>query len=133
VKDVSPVSNRELRRFGLLLGALVAGLMGVAPMLLRRRVHLWPWPVAAILWIMALAMPSALAPIQRGWIRVGRALGWVNQRIILTAVYLVFIVPLAMLMKVFGRDRIGRRFDPAVTSYRVASTPRTPRSIEKPY
>ncbi|HVA81785.1 MAG TPA: SxtJ family membrane protein [Candidatus Binataceae bacterium] len=133
MKDASSVSIRELRRFGLLLGALIAGLLGVAPMLLRHHVHLWPWPVAGILWMMALATPAALAPIRRGWIRVGRALGWVNQRVILTAVYLVFIVPLAMLMKVLGRDRIGRRFDPALTSYRVASTPRPPRSIEKPY
>ncbi len=125
--------TRELREFGLIVGALFVAVFGLIPLIRRHPVHLWPWIVAAILWTFALAWPRGLTPVYRGWTRLGQALGWINTRIILTVLYVLVIVPIGAIMRIFGRDRMARRLDPACASYRVLSRNRAEKDMEKPF
>ncbi len=131
--DAGKPRTRELRDFGLLLGAMFAAIFGVIPLLRHRQPHPWPWMLAAALWILALAWPRGLTLVYRGWTKFGQALGWVNTRVILTALYAIVIVPLGVAMRLLGRDRMARRFDPARESYRVASRNRAEKDMEKPF
>ena len=72
---------RELRRFGLLLGALLAGFFGVLPALVRHHFHFWPWLAAVMLWVAALTYPPALRYVYAAWMKLGLALGWFNTRV----------------------------------------------------
>ncbi len=123
----------ELRNFGLLLGALFAAIFGLLPWMRHRPLEYWPWTVAAVLWLAALAWPRSLAWLHRWWTRLGHALGWFNTRVILTVIYFVGVTPLGFVMWVFGRDRMKRSFDLKCKSYRVPSRPQSPRSMEKPF
>ncbi len=126
-------SNSELRKFGLILGALFAILFGAVPILRHHGAPRWPWIVAAILWIPALAFPRALAPLHKWWTRLGHAMGWFNTRLILTVIFLLTVAPLGAMMRLFGRDRMKRGFDPRSESYRVESRRRPPTSMERPF
>ena len=126
-------SNSELRKFGLILGALFAILFGVVPILRHHGAPRWPWIVAAILWIPALAFPRALGPLHKWWTRLGHAMGWFNTRVILTVIFLLTVAPLGAMMRLFGRDRMKRGFDPRSDSYRVESRRRPPTSMERPF
>jgi hypothetical protein len=130
-----PAADRaELRNFGLILGGLVAAFFGVLPMLRHRPVvHLWPWCLAALLWVLALLRPSMLSCLHNGWTRLGWVLGWVNTRVILTLIYAVLITPLGIAMRLFGRDRMARRFDRSAASYRSVSHKRPLTDMEHPY
>lgn len=126
-------SNSELRKFGLILGALFAILFGAVPILRHHGAPRWPWVVAAILWIPALVFPRALAPLHKWWTRIGHAMGWFNTRVILTVIFLLTVAPLGAMMRLFGRDRMKRGFDPRSDSYRVESRRRPPTSMERPF
>ena len=128
------VDRAELRKFGLILGGLFAAFFGVWPMLRHPPVlHLWPWCLAALLWVLALLQPSMLSYLHNGWTRLGWVLGWINTRVILTLIYVVLITPLGIAMRLFGRDRMARRFDHSLASYRSVSRQRPVTDMEHPY
>jgi len=132
-REVAEASAKELRTFGLVLGALFAAFFGVWPLLRHRGTPLWPWIVAVILWLLALIWPAALSYLHRGWTRLGLALGWVNTRVILTLLFAISIVPVGLVMRLCGRDRMARKLDPGSASYRVPSRQRTDKDMEHPY
>jgi Saxitoxin biosynthesis operon protein SxtJ len=130
---VASVSRKELRGFGLVLGALFAAFFGLWPLLRHHSTPLWPWVVAAVLWLFALIWPPALSYLYRGWTRLGLALGWVNTRVILTLLFAISIVPVGLIMRLCGRDRMARKLDPDCASYRVPSRRRGDKDMEHPY
>jgi hypothetical protein len=126
-------TRAELRNFGLVLGAMFAGFFGLIPLAIHHRTRIWPWTVAAVLWTTALTLPSALRIIHLGWCRLGLWLGWFNTRVILTLVFGLMIAPLGVVLRFFGRDRVGRRFEPHSKSYRTSSRERPSCTMENPY
>jgi len=133
LRAAGQLPKAELRNFGLVLGALFAGLFGVLPLLRHHTPAQWPWVLAAVLWLPALIWPRSLTLLHRGWMRLGHALGWFNTRVILTLIFMIVITPFSFVMWVFGRDRMKRGFDPKVETYRVPSQPRQPQGMEKPF
>ena len=45
----------------------------------------------------------------RGWMALGHALGWVNGHLILGAVFVLVLQPIALLMRLCGYDPLRRR------------------------
>ena len=126
-------AHRELRNFGLLLGVLFVAVFCLVPWLTRRVVHVWPAALALVLWAGAIARPQLLGPLHAGWTRLGHALGWVNTRVVLTVVFFLMVVPIGLIMRMFGRDPMARRFEAERESYRVPSRSRGRESLEHPY
>ena len=129
------LTSRELRQFGLVMAAALVVVFGLAlPWLFSRPLPTWPYAAAGALVALALAVPRALGPLHRVWMKVGHALGWVNTRIILSALFFVLVFPIGLLMRLFGKDTIMRSRDPNLESYRIASAPKAdPKSMEKPF
>lgn len=124
----------ELRNFGVILGALFAAFFGLLPLIRHHHaLHIWPWCLAAVLWILALLRPSMLSYLYVAWTRLGWTLGWLNTRIILTVIYALLIVPIGTVMRLWGRDRMGQRFDRETTTYRVSSRSRSAKDMERPF
>ncbi len=124
---------QELRRFGLLLGALLAAIFGGIPLLRHHSTPVWPWVIGAVLWLGALLAPTALGYLHRGWARLSGALGWINTRVILSLLYAIAVVPIGLVMRLVGRDPMVRKFDPTLESYRIPSKQRSPSHLERPF
>src|SRR5579864_1773697 len=131
--EAAPASAKELRTFGLVLGALFAAFFGLWPLFRHHSSHSWPWITAGMLWILAFLCPTALSYLYRGWTKLGLALGWVNTRVILTLLFAITIVPVGLVMRLCGRDRMARKLDPDCASYRVPSRQRPDKDMERPY
>ena len=131
----TPPETGELRKFGFVMAAAVAVVFGIVlPWIFGRAWPTWPFVVAGIIVAFALVWPRALAPVLRGWMKVGHALGWVNSRIILSVLFFGVVLPLGLLMRLFGKDPVARRRDASATSYRIAAAPQAdPKSMEKPF
>ncbi len=132
--DIPEQDKKGLRSFGLITGAIIAVLFGLffPLVLLDRPVPTWPWVIAGVLWLWALALPNTLRPVYHGWMHVGHVLGWVNTRIILGVVFYVVVLPMGLVMRIFA-DPMARRRTPAQTSYRVESVRLPKERMERPY
>lgn len=135
IKDNSSTPDSStLRSFGLVTGAIVAGLFGLlVPWLKHAAWPRWPWAVAVPLVLAALVAPRALSGVYRIWMRVGHVLGAVNTRIVLGILFFLVFTPAGIVMRLFGRDPLNRRFDPAAASYRIPVDQDRSSMMEVPY
>jgi hypothetical protein len=70
--------------------------------------------------LLAFAAPRVLDAPNRVWMRVARALGWINSRILLTLLFFVVITPYGALQRLVGRDRLGRKWHRATPTWTPA-------------
>jgi len=124
---------KELRKFGFLVGG-VFGLIGVWPKLFHGA-SLRPWAIilAGLLILPALVFPKILSPVQRGWMKVGHVLGWINTRIIMAVIFFLVVTPMAWIMRLLGKDPMLRRFEPKAQTYRIKRNPRPATHLTKQY
>ncbi|MCE9624862.1 MAG: sxtJ [Deltaproteobacteria bacterium] len=126
--------RRELRRFGLLVGGVFAGLFGlVLPFLLHRPYPRWPWFPAVPLLFFALLFPPALKIPHRAWTLLGEVLNWVNTRIVLSLLFFLIFTPISLVLKMLGKDPMFRRFQKEMPSYRSPSREPLPGQMERPF
>jgi len=125
----------ELRKFGLVVGVVLAVMFGVVlPWIFNRALPLWPYVAGGILVIVALVAPRALAWPHRLWMLMGHGLGWFNSRVILSALFFLLIFPIGLVMRLFGRSAMLRRRDAQAATYRIASARAPdPKSMERPF
>jgi len=118
-KDIPELDATGLRKFGLTTGAIVAVLFGgLIPWLFGLAYPKWPWVLAGVLGIWALAAPATLVPVYRGWMRFGLVIGAATSRVVLGILFYLVILPTGLLMRLTGKDPMRRRFDPDAASYR---------------
>ncbi len=105
------LTARALRRFGLTVAGPFLLLAGVA----WWRGHPTSATVLASLGVgmagFALVLPSTLGPVERLWMGLAHVLGRVNTRVLLTVVWMLTIVPIGVIMRVFGRDPLTRTIE----------------------
>jgi hypothetical protein len=120
-----PVFDRkQFRKFGFTVGG-VFGFIGLWPALWRGgEPRLWAVTVAAALVLPAIVRPQSLAPVYRFWMALGNVLNFINTRIILGALFYGLITPMAIVIRFFGRDAMGRTFESEARTYRVPACQR---------
>ena len=105
--------HREIRKFGLVM-FLAFGLLGVLswyrhhPLAAEVMVIL-----AGVLLVGSLSVPRLMRPVYDGWMMFAHGLGWVNTRMILVVIFYVVFTPVGLVMRLFGKDPLGLRFEPA--------------------
>jgi hypothetical protein len=132
--EIPALDRNGLRRFGLTTGAIVAALFGlVLPWLLEFPLPMWPWIVFGVLSVWALAAPTTLELLYRGWMYFGLAMSKMTTPIIMGMIFFLLIAPIGLVMRVARRDAMQRSFDSSLPSYRVVSEKRTAENLEKPF
>ena len=135
IERVIPELDRKgLRHFGVTTGVAVVVIFGLFfPWILDFNWPVWPWVIAAPLWLLALVQPLWLRWIYRGWMRFGLLASRVMTPLVLGIVYFVIISPMAMVMRLLGKDPLRRSLDPERKSYRIKSTKSPREKLEKPF
>lgn len=119
-----PVERKQLRSFGLLVGAIFC-LIGVWPAIVRGQgLRTWAFVLGGALVLLGSVLPASLGAIYRVWMLVGHVLGWINTRIVLGMVFFLLVTPIGWVMRMTGRDPMRRRFDSSAQTYRVWRTAR---------
>ena len=128
------VESASNKRFGLVVGAILL-VIGCVRAWLHAEFGAFSGSLASIglvLMLAAVTFPHALAPANRGWMRLGLVLHKITNPLFLGAMYAIAIVPTGLLMRVFGADPMGLR---RRGSYWIArtKTSSTAQSLEKPF
>ncbi len=132
--DAVDLSRRTLRSFGITFAVMVVGLFGVlVPWFRGHGWPRWPWILAGVFLILGLLAPWVLGPVYRVWMKFGHFMGRVNSAIILSVVFFLIFTPVALFMRLIGRDVLHRRLDPDAESYRVPSRPLNMKNFERPF
>ena len=86
-------------------------------------------------WLLALAALTAavtlyrahwLAPAKRAWMKFGEILHHVVSPVVMGVIFFGVFAPVAIVMRMFGRDAMNRAWDPAAKSYWADRTPPGP-------
>jgi hypothetical protein len=125
--------RRQLRQFGFLVGGGFF-VLGALRWILGRGA---PRPIllglAAVLVLAALLWPETLRWPHRGWMAFGHALGWINTRILLAAVFYLVVTPIGAVARLFGSDPMRRTFEPDAPSYRQEREARPGTHMRQPF
>lgn len=132
--QIPELDRKGLREFGLVTGAIIGVLFGLFfPWLLERPMPRWPWVIAGVLALLALAAPAALRPVYRNWMRFGLFMSRITTPLILGLVFYLVITPMGLVMRLAGKDYMARRLRDGTSSYRIASEATPPERLEKPF
>lgn len=112
----------------------MAGLFGLAfPLLRHHPIVIWPLATGAGLITCGLLAPRTLTYPYFVWDKLGRALGWLNSRLVLNILFFLVFAPAGYLARLGGWDPMAQEFDHDSPSYRSASEPTPRENMERPY
>lgn len=111
------------RAFGLMFGTVFAVIATVG-FLVFDLVMVWVIVAAVIFWAVALIVPWLLLPLNRLWTVFGMRLGHINNYILLGAFFFIFVLPVGLIMRLFG-DPLKRKAAPDAVSYWTPVTRKT--------
>lgn len=113
------------RSFGLTFAAIFSV---VSAWLLWRGGSYWPLTlgVAALFLLAALTYPRVLHRMNTAWMYFGLALNRIVSPIVMGALFFGLLTPVAVLMRLRGRDVLQRRCDLARPSYWIKREPPGP-------
>ena len=133
--NIPTLDNLGLRKFGLTTGAIIVVLFAfLFPWIFdMATMPIWPWLIAGLLWVPALLIPRVLRPVYTTWMKIGHGIGWVNTRIILGVLFYVLVLPMGLIMRLFGKDPMARKLDESASSYRKKSVSEPKDRLEKPF
>ena len=135
--ETQDVTKKDLQKFGFIMGGMFALMFGlIFPWFAGRTLENWPiWPfiILAVFWLAALAYPEILRPVNALWIKIGDVLGFINSRIILGIMFFLLIFPIGLVLKLFGKDSMHRKFDHKIKTYRKLVKARNKEQLEKPF
>ncbi len=103
-------------RIGFLIAAVCA-IIALYPLMSESTPHWWLLAIGVVLFVLALAKPGVLAPFNYIWMRLGPVLGGMVIPIVLILIYYPVILPVAMAMKLAGRDPLGRKLATELGTY----------------
>jgi len=101
-----PYTAAAGRKFGLTVGLAFVVLAGIG----RWRGHPTTFVVLGVLGLALIAgglvIPTALGPVERGWMGLARVISRVTTPLFMGIVYFVLLTPMAVLRRTFGKNAL---------------------------
>ena len=109
--------RKELRTFGISLGVVCLIWAGI--LWWRGHTGAIPYLIGAspVLILLGLVAPIALYPLHRVWMPVAKGIARALTWLLLTLAYYLVFTPFGIVMRMFGRDALHRKLEPASESY----------------
>src|ERR1043165_4993151 len=97
--------------------------------------HPWMIVLAGVIAIITLTRAEWLAPAKRAWMKFGELLNKVGSPVVMGVISFPLFTPVAIVMRLAGRDALSMRLDKTLPSYWVPRSPPGPAddSFKEPY
>ena len=113
------------RAFGFAFAA-VFSIVALWPLIGGNNPRMWAGIVAAVFLAVALIRPSLLRPLNLIWFRFGMLLHRVVSPLVLGLMFFASVTPIALIMRLLGKDPLQLKFDPDAKTYWLPRTPPGP-------
>ena len=108
--------NNQNRSFGLLF-FIVFLAFALWPLTKKGEINLYLISIALIFLILGLLNSKILTPLNRSWIKFGELLGRIIAPIVMGIIYFIILTPISLLVRLFGKDLIGMKFNNNLKTY----------------
>ena len=116
----------SIRNFGLTF-AIVFALIGFSPVVLRGgHPYYWSLILGAAFAAVAYLAPGLLKPLNLLWFKLGMLLHKVVNPVVLGIMFLVFITPIALFLRLLGKKLIPLTFERDKSTYWIERAPPGP-------
>ena len=88
--------------------------------------------VGLVLLLLGLVAPATLAPLNRAWTKLGLLLFKIVNPIVLGLIFALTIIPIGLLLRLFGKDPLRLKFEPEAKSYWIERDPPGPEPASMP-
>lgn len=113
------------RSFGLVF-TIVFLAIGFYPLVGGGGLRIWALVIAGALLLISFVVPVLLRPFNWVWMKFGLVLHFIMTPVIMLAIFVLTVIPTGLLMKLFGKDPLSRKFEPDKESYWVLRDPAGP-------
>ena len=108
--------NTQNRSFGLLF--FIVFLAFAFWLLIKKgEINLYLISISLIFLILGLLNSKILTPLNKSWIKFGELLGRIIAPIVMAIVYFIILTPISLLVRLFGKDLIGMKFNKNLKTY----------------
>ena len=119
------VKGSSDRSFGITFAVVALIVAGVSSW---RGGPVWPYALVAagIFGGLALAVPAVLGPLNKLWLKFGLLLHHVINPLVMGLLFFGVITPMALIVRLLGKDLLRLRFDAQAKSYWIPREPPGP-------
>jgi len=106
--------------------AIVFIIVALWPLINDGAIRHWAMIVAGVFLALGLIAPKLLKPLNWVWFRFGLLLHKIISPIVMALLFFTTVTPIALMMKIFGKDSLHRKFDESAKSYWIEREPPGP-------
>src|SRR4029450_5173361 len=121
-EEIRPSSERS---FGLVI-AIFFLIVTFWPLTRAEPIRWWALGMAAVFAALALLWAPALPPLNKAWPKIGILLYRTVSPVVMAILFYVTVTPIALLMRLLGKDPLRLRRDPDASSYWIDTIPAGP-------
>ena len=120
--EVLPPSERK---FGFTFAGVFL-VIALLPALFGGHLRWWAIGLALVFFVLARVAPHLLKTPNLLWFRLGLLLHKIVNPLVLGALFLLVVTPLAIIMRLLGKKLLNRSYDPTARTYWIAREPPGP-------
>ncbi|HEX9701616.1 MAG TPA: SxtJ family membrane protein [Rhodospirillales bacterium] len=124
-QDEGEVKAGSERAFGMVFAGVFAAI-ALWPILDDGKLRAWAAVIAVFFFAAGLLMPPLLKPLNRVWFLFGLALNRVVSPLVMALIFYLTVTPIALIMRIVGKDPLRLKFDRAARSYWIERNPAGP-------
>jgi hypothetical protein len=124
-RHASQIQSSSDRSFGFVFAAVFL-IIAFYPLLNAAGIRIWAVVISGLFLLLAAFVPHVLAPANRLWTKFGLLLHNIVSPIALGILFFLVVTPTGLLLRLFGKDPLRLRFDPAAGSYWIKRDPPGP-------
>ena len=120
----APTAGSE-RGFGIVF-AVVFAVIGLWPLTDAQPVRVWALGLVVSFLAVGFIAPGLLKPLNRAWFLFGLALHKIVNPLVMGLLFFFTVTPIALIMRIVGKDPLHRAFDKDATTYWIERNPPGP-------
>ena len=104
------------KSFGILF-FIIFLLIALWPLINSQSIRLWALGIASIFLVLGIINSKILTPVKKSWIKFGEILGLIIAPMVMALVYFIFLTPISLILRLFGKDLLGIKVNKKIDSY----------------